>query len=106
MSEQDPLKRIFQFLPEVEPPATLKYRVMNRGMSREFWFLKPAVAIASMLFLAFLGAKMTTRFVPERIARKESSAVLKWAKQEESSFPKISKDNPNVSSWNKGGFLS
>ncbi len=101
MNDMD-LKKMLNLMGELEPPSRLKVRILSEIRSHEswneFWFLKPAVALASVLLLALLGAKVTTHFVPEKSAYKESSAVLQWAKQVESPAPKISKD--------KGGFFS
>ena len=82
---EDPFKKIFQSLPEIEPSEKLKEKILEKiklqGWRPEFWFLKPALVLSSLMIISVLGTIFSLSL--SRLITHEydisTSPTLRWA---------------------------
>ena len=88
MSENDPIKRLFSSLPEIEPRSGFKESVLekirNRGFENPFWVLKPVFALGSLVIVSLLGTLVSLNLVSKRHTR-EKSPIVHWAEGQDDS---------------------
>ena len=96
-SEKDPLKELFQSLPEIEPSGDLRRRILEaieepRNAS-EVWVLKPALALASVAVVWFLGILLSWGVINQKRLDSQVSPIQRWAQGDQNhSFLRDVKD--------------
>ena len=80
--EKDPLKELFELLPEIEPDSALKNRILaqieGRESPRQLWIWRPAIALASFILVSLLGLVTSLKLIPHEESAAPDSGLERW----------------------------